>query len=373
MRIVIDLTSLNDNFSGIERYALNMTLELIRQEKEAVFELIFKNEVFPAFSAWEGKQNIKFHILRGYGKLRFNQWQLPRYLNRLKADYYLFFAFPMPVLLHRKHVLGTIHDVGCWDCPETMKKQMAWYFCLSNWWMAKRAERIITISEFSKSRIQKILKVPDSKILVAYCGLSEQFQQTVNPAPETINEVRSKYNLPETYYLCLSTLEPRKNMMFLLDAYLELYRHGLITTKLVLAGRKGWKIDGLLEAVNMSGDSPVTVTGFIDDEDLPVIYRQARCFIFPSIYEGFGIPPLEAMSQGVPVISSDASSMREVLGDAAIYFKNRDADSLKKAMLYVEKNNALADRIEKGINRSRLFRYEKEAGKLLKCLQRDIG
>lgn len=366
MKLVIDLTALNDNFSGIERYALNMALELLKKNENDFFELVFKNEVFPDFLPWKDDKRVQFHVLPGCKKLLFNQWRLPRYLNKMKADFFLFFAFPMPVFLNKRHVLGTIHDLGCWDCPETMKKQMVWYFRLSNWWMSRWAEKIVTISEFSKSRIQEILKVPDKKILIAYCGLSENFQEKCELTQVQEEQIREKYHLPEEYYLCLSTLEPRKNMMLLLNVYLELYKQGLIKTKLVLAGRKGWKIDELLEEADAEKDGQVIVTGFIEDRDLPAVYSLAKCFVFPSIYEGFGIPPLEAMAQGVPVISSNASSLPEVLGNAAVYFRSGDAEELKEKIVDFEKRKEFefSKWKECGVLQSHKFRYENEATKI---------
>lgn len=406
MRIVIDLTALDDNFTGIERYALNMTLALLwgtvsskqkgeQEESEyrtgKTFELVFKNRIFPDFLPFAGNPDIHFHVLEGCRKLLFNQWRLPGYLNRLKADFFLFFAFPMPVFLFKKRVLGTIHDMGCWDCPETMKRQMVWYFRLSYRLMACRAERIITISRFSRGRIMEILKVKKEKILLACCGISENFRQA-GPvekdrerragygteakcrnarhfSEEERQRVREKYGLPKEYYLCLSTLEPRKNMLLLLNTCLRLYRQGQLKTKLVLAGRKGWKIDQLLAEAGQTG--MVTVTGFIEDEDLPLVYQMARCFVFPSLYEGFGIPPLEAMSQGVPVIASDSSSLPEILGDAAFYFRNNDAQDLERALLEFEEEDRerIAEKIQAGYERSREFCYETAAEDLLKTLE----
>lgn len=106
----------------------------------------------------------------------------------------------------------------------------------------------------------------------------------------------------------------------------------------MLAGRKGWKIEQMLTEIQKHGEIPVTVTGFIEDEDLPAIYKMAKCFVFPSIYEGFGIPPLEAMAMGVPVISSDSSCLPEILGDGAIYFRGQDEEDLKRKILEIEKS-----------------------------------
>lgn len=366
MNIAIDLTALHDNFTGIERYALNMSLAILKLDHRDTFELIFKDEIFPDFLEWKDEKRIRYHVLKSCNKLLFNQWRLPRFLNKLSADRYLFFAFPMPVLLRKKGVFGTIHDMGCWDCPETMKKEMVWYFRLSYLYMAKRASRIITISDFSKGRIQKILGVKEDKILIAQCGISESFISRDQFSHQYLNDVKGKYDLPDSYYLCLSTLEPRKNLMLLLRAYMELYQEGKIKDKLVLAGRKGWKIEQLLDDVRDNGQ--VIVTGFIEEQDLPAVYHLAKCFVFPSLYEGFGIPPLEAMSQRVPVISSDSSSLPEVLGDAAIYFKNQDKADLRSVLESFELGmfDALDQKVEEGYQRSRKYRYEEEAGKILK-------
>ena len=242
MKIAIDLTSLADNFSGIERYALNIALELLKQDEKNQYDLIFKNQIFPSFDCYREAayaDRIFFHVLRGGNKLIFNQWTLPVYMRKMKADWYLFLAFPIPVMLHKKNMITTIHDLACWDCPGTMKKHMEWYFKLSHITQARKARYILTISEFSKERIQKVLRVPDKKIRIIYCGLSENF---LHPQKLDLEVIREKYHLPEDYLLCMSTLEPRKNMQLLLKAYESLYREGKIRRPLVLAGRKGWKI-----------------------------------------------------------------------------------------------------------------------------------
>lgn len=370
MRIAIDLTALDDNFTGIERYALNMALEILRQDQEDTFELVFKNKIFPDFAAFNHTEHVHCHVLDGCNKLLFNQWRLPCFLNKLKPDACLFFAFPMPILQRGKQIYGTIHDMCCIDCPETMKQQMAWYFRLSYVWMARRARRLITISEFSRGRIMELLHVQPEQILTAYCGLSGRFLQKQTLTETDKAYIREKYGLPETYYLCLSTLEPRKNLQLLLDVYFRLYKAGHISTKLVLAGRRGWKMDALLAETEAEQDGQIIVTGFVEDSDLPGLYQMAKCFVFPSLYEGFGIPPLEAMSQGVPVIASDATSLPEVLGDAAYYFRSNDGEALAALLERFERGEAgeLAEKIEAGIKRSESFRYEREAEKVVRSI-----
>ncbi len=242
-----------------------------------------------------------------------------------------------------------IPDLTCWDCPETMKKHMEWYFKLSILNALLVSRRIITISKFTRDRIADKFRYKKRKITIAYCGISDVFMDYAGNLPgnsgsetpekeiekekERKNrslDVRHKYHLPEQYLLCLATLEPRKNLPFLVEAYVELLEEGSVTVPLVLAGRNGWKMDEFLERIETQYRQKIIVTGFIEDEDLPYVYHMADCFIFPSIYEGFGMPPLEAMAVGTVTISSNAASLPEVLGKAAAYFDPHDKEGLKE-------------------------------------------
>ncbi len=337
MKICIDLTSLADNFSGIERYAAQISLELIKSYDEQ-FVLIFKNSVHSLFREYAEKKNIEIVIIYGGNKLIFNQIQLPWAIHKIKADWYLFMAFPVPMLSLKKNMVSTIHDICCWDCPETMNGLSKWYFRISHRVAIRKCRAIITISEFSKNRIHEKLKYPDEKIWVIYCG--------INKETFTINEnnnrnVRIKYGLPDEYILSLSTLEPRKNIQLLIRAYDKLLQSNAKIPKLVLAGRKGWKMDEFLASLNQELRDNLIFTGFIDDEDLPNVYSMANYFVFPSMYEGFGMPPLEAIACGTRVLSSDASSLPEVLGTAADYFESENEqsllDGLMKSIIYSDK------------------------------------
>lgn len=321
MRICVDLTSLADNFSGIERFALSITKELIKYT-EHHWILLFKNEVHKDFKYEE----VEKKVISGGNKLIFNQLILPIKLLGIKADRYFFPAFPAPFFFFHKNVYNTIHDLSCWDCPGSNKKYMIWYFKIMYWKASLCNKKIVTVSEFSKGRICKILRVKPENVFVVYNGISDQFNNS-ELTDEEKKRVKEKYSLPKDYVLCLSTLEPRKNLRLLLDAYSSLFHEG-ITEEIVLAGRKGWKMEDFLKGYPEEFLQHVHFTGFVDDEDLPAIYKLAKVFVFPSLYEGFGIPPLEALACGTPVISSDAASMPEVLGDNAVYFKNDNQNSL---------------------------------------------
>ena len=369
MKIAIDLTSLSDNFSGLERMALELTKALTECAEGAEFILVIKNELPEVLKPLSKRENIRFVRIKGKNKLIANQFTLPLTMRRIEADKYIFPAFPVPILFNKKDTYGMIADLGCVDVPQTMKKKQVVFFRECNKHTAKVSKKVLTISEFSSGRIQEILKTPEEKILNLYVGIN-------HPAPEThteerIAQVKQKYNLPDKYLLSLSTIEPRKNLKLLIEAYMEIKSRepdreqevffdeeaagessvngdaaqvaetgdaindnketSFSLPPLVLAGRRGWLMEDDIAMAVESGR--IIFTGFVDDDDLPGLYAGAEAFVFPSLYEGFGMPPLEAQACGVrKVLSSDAPALKEVLGDTAMYFKNNDKQSLKNAL-----------------------------------------
>ena len=370
MRICIDLTSLADNFSGIERFALNITKALIEdgETSNVDFILLFKNRIHEDFIETRG--NVTKYVIHGKNKLLFNQFKLPSFLTKIKADRYLFPAFPAPFFFFNKNSVTTIHDLGCWDCPESNKKYMNLYFKLMYWKACLGQKKIITVSEFSKKRINCILHKNMKDIIVVYNGLSDNFRY-FEYSEKMDQEAKKKYGLPNNYLLCLSTLEPRKNLKLLVKAYDDLLESDKLNIDLVLAGRKGWLMDDLLESVSEKTISKIHFTGFIDDDLLPYVYKNAFAFIFPSLYEGFGIPPIEAMSMGVPVISSDAASLPEILGESVFYFKNDDAKDLKEKLnkMFELRNSDLFNlRKHQKLEYAKKYNWEEEMLKIKKLL-----
>lgn len=365
MEILVDLTSLADNFSGIERFALSITKEMINDTSRngLKYTLLFKNEIHKEFL--EEQDHVRKIVLKGNNKLVFNQLVLPNALRKIKADYYFFPAFPAPFFFFARNAVSTIHDVGCWDCPSKNKKYMTWYFKIMYWKAAFGCKQIITVSEFSKFRIADILRKKETEITVIYDGLSDCFKNFRCDEQQEIKAIQ-EYNLSSDYLLCLSTLEPRKNLRLLVEAYSQLLQENKIDIDLVLAGRKGWLIDDLLSGLEKNVVDRIRFTGFINDELLPYVYKNAKLFVFPSIYEGFGVPPIEAMSMGIPVVSSDAASLPEALGDAAIYFRSNDCQDLKNKILYAI-NMSESERLERqntGKKQAYKFDWKKEALKL---------
>lgn len=367
MKILIDLTSLADNFSGIERFAACLASEMIKNNNNQ-YILLFKKNIYPIFSGQTNSSHVEIVVLPRCNKLIFNQIRLPMEIYKYKADAYLFLAFPVPVFLFKKNIISTIHDICCWDCPETMNGMSKWYFRLSHRIAMLKCKKIITISHFSEKRIVERLKYNKDKIWTIYCGVDEVFRQYHKDQSDL--EILKKYKLPTEYILSLSTLEPRKNLKLLVRAYEKMTQNNAACVPLVLAGRKGWKIDKMLSDIDPQIIKKIIFTGFVDDEDLPVIYGNASLFVFPSMYEGFGIPPLEALTCGARVLSSDASSLPEVLGQCACYFRSNDLKDLEDKLFYFfEKEDK--ESVDEEFIKDQLKKYEwkNEANKLLRFMK----
>lgn len=372
MRVLIDLTSLDDNYTGIERYAKEISLSMISQFYEHKYILVFKNEIAAGFDDVIKQSNVEYRILKmpvkgAIGKLLSNQVVLPLQLYKIKADAYLFLAFPEPWLFFNSRIYTAIHDVAAIDAADTMTTISKWYFRLSYFHAALFARRIITVSKFSAVRINKTLRKSKKKLWIIRDGVS-----AFKKSSQDRREIFKKYNLPKKYWLSLATLEPRKNLPLLLWAYDELLAENSNIPDLVLAGRKGWKVDKLLDGYSDALRNKTHVTGFIEEQDMAYIYENASLFITASSYEGFGLPPLEAMSMGIQVLSSDIPAAREVLGDAAMYFKSDSVNDLKAKLniMLTLKPDERAECIYKGRCRAKRYSWNDEARKLMQRLER---
>ena len=334
MKVAIDLTSLADNFSGIERHAAELSRALLSVDDKNQYTLVFKDAMHPFF---EGISDVHPNVdvvalPRGTkGKLYFSQFTLARELKKLHVDLVLFLAFPAP-LLYTGRAISTFHDL-CWhDVPETMLLKSRLYWKVLEKVNARRNEKILTISQFSKSRIVEVLNVPADKVLVTYCGIDDKLFNRENAAAVPFSTLKDKYGLPDKYVLTLSTIEPRKNIGLLIDAWAKACLEGGYEPDLVLAGRKGWKQEALVGRVPQDLRNRVHFTGFIDDKDLPALYANSELFVFPSIYEGFGLPPVEAAYSGARVLCSDIPCLKEICGDGVSFFNSGDTADLQNRL-----------------------------------------
>ncbi len=228
----------------------------------------------------------------------------------------------------------------------------------------KKSQHIVAVSENAKNEMVSHYGADPDKITVINPAIDHDFFRP-RPQPE-IDAVRKKFGIVKPYILHTGTLEPRKNIAGILNAYTKLSPQVRESFSLVLAGGKGWLDREIKAQLDTLKDFDIILTGYVPDEDLPALYSGASLFVYPSFYEGFGMPPLEAMACNTPVVASDNSSLPEVVGDAGILVDAHDTTGLA---LHIEKvlyDPALADELRrKGLERAKAFTWEQSAGKLL--------
>jgi len=233
----------------------------------------------------------------------------------------------------------------------------------------RRADAIIAVSECSKRDAVRLYGIDPARIRVIYEGVDARFQPVTDLA--RLAQVRARYALPERYILYVGTIEPRKNLTTLLEAFhvsrSMFHAAGNTALKLVIGGKTGWLYEGLFRKLRELGlEDEVLLPGYIADEDLPAVYSAASVFVFPSLYEGFGLPPLEAMACGTPVVCSSASSLPEVCGEAALLVEPTDVSALAQAIERVLSDEPLRAALRaRGLAQAAKFSWERTARETL--------
>jgi glycosyltransferase involved in cell wall biosynthesis len=287
------------------------------------------------------------------------QMMLPRVVARSQPDLCHFTNALAPLWLNRPYVLS-IYDATLFLYSRYHPRTRLLAIRLLLPMAARRASAVITISDSARQDLLQVLKIPPEKIHVVYGAAPQHFRQVTNAGQ--LASLRQKYGLPEQFLLYVGTLEPRKNLTRLVQAFSQLKAQGH-PHKLVLAGPWGWSMNGFhqqIEELNLA--DRVQLLGYIPDEDLPGLYSLATAFVFPSLYEGFGLPPLEAMACGTPVLSSRNSSLAEICGDAAYLVDPRDVENLAEGLRRVVADADLRAQLsESGRRRAQEFSWERAA------------
>ena len=242
---------------------------------------------------------------------------MPWVLHRERPDVFHAPHYVLPPATRCRSVV-TIHDCIHLMFPQYLPNRAAYaYAAASMWRAARRSHRILTVSEASKRDIIHFFNVPPEKIVVVYNAIDERFRRA--PSEEDVARVRERYQLNHGFVLYVGNIKPHKNLVRLIEAFDELRQRGFDELKLLIIGDEISKLPALRRAVHSHKlHKHVRFLGYLPDETLAVLYRLAAVFVFPSLYEGFGLPPLEAMASGTPVVTSNVSSMPEVTGDAAV-------------------------------------------------------
>lgn len=378
MKIAIEAsTFLIKNKTGVEHF----THRLLK----ALFEIDPKNQYFLTYMAFANRKTPDFklnganiHHRRIHwlpGKLYNLSLRLPvgipiDLVSRQKPDIFFFPNFVRWPLLYTKRSVVIVHDLGYIDYPHVLKN--AHHRRYLNWAVPrsmKKATHIVAISESTKKQIMHHYAISSEKISVVTPAIeAAQYQPASSQA---IAQAKQKYGIEGEYVLYLGTLEPRKNIVGIVEAYRNMPEKTRKKYKLVLAGGKGWGSDEIEAAIHTIAPDQLVRTGYIADEDIPALYSGAATFVYPSLYEGWGMQILEAMACGAPVITANNSSLPEAGGKAAAYIKTGDNAQLSQVMQEVlEDPKKRAEMTRLGKAHAKSFSWESSARVLLGVFQR---
>jgi glycosyltransferase involved in cell wall biosynthesis len=370
LHIGIDLTALLPEATGVDNYLISLTTSLSRIDQTNRYTVFVNYEDQDLFRGLKSKNfGIFSSSLRPRPVRLFSQQVgLPVAARFLGVEVIHSPSFIMPVYRGKQRHLLTIHDMTSFSLPEChipLRRSVLYRQAIMT--SIRRAHLVTVPSQFTRQAVLDFVpKISPDRIRYIPAGVGEEF------APRSADEVhcaRARLQLPSHYILFLGTIEPRKNLNRLVESYRGLIAGGYVREHLVLAGRPGWDYDGLLEQVNSRElRGRVHLLGYVPQRDLPLLYCGARLFVYPSLEEGFGFPPLEAMACGVPTIASLSSSLAENLYGAAELVPPNDTEALTAAMARLLQDEQVhAEYRILGLARAGQFRWEETARQTLNC------
>jgi glycosyltransferase involved in cell wall biosynthesis len=354
VRIGIDARKLHD--FGIGTYIRNLLQQLARIDQGSEYVLLcregdadFGRQLGPNFRA----------VIETAPPYSFSeQLRIPIALRRERIDLFHAPHYVLPPLVHCRSIV-TIHDCIHLMFPQYLPGRMAHAYARATLWTAtRRADRILTVSESSKSDILRCFNIPANKIVVTYNAIDTPF--LVEPAEEEFARTRERYQLVDPFVLYVGNVKPHKNLERLIDAFDRVRHQGFDDLTLVIIGDQISKYQGLRRAVHRHQlHKHVRFLGFVSPSTLAVLYRLASVFAFPSLYEGFGLPPLEAMASGTPVLSSNVSSLPEVLGDAALLVDPYSPEAIADGLVTLLTDGDLRSTLKaRGLAKAREYSWE---------------
>jgi glycosyltransferase involved in cell wall biosynthesis len=358
MRVAIDTRKIHD--FGIGTYIRNLLRQLARIDRDTEYVLLCREpdlgiaaQLGPNFrSVREPSPNYSLR----------EQVHVPWVLRRERPDVYHAPHYVLPPAVRCRSVV-TIHDCIHLMFPQYLPNRAAYAYARASMWAAaRRSDRILTVSEASKRDILSLFNIKPEKIVVVYNAIDEHFSAA--PSEEHVARIRERYQLDHKFVLYVGNIKPHKNLVRLIEAFSDLRRtHDDL--KLLIIGDEISKLPALRRAVHRHKlHKYVRFLGYLKDDTLTVLYRLASVFVFPSLYEGFGLPPLEAMASGTPVVTSNVSSLPEVTGDAAVLVDPYDVDSIGNGIRRILDDPQLAEELRiKGLKRAREFSWERSVEK----------
>ncbi|MDY0122978.1 glycosyltransferase family 1 protein [Sulfurimonas sp.] len=375
-KILIDAVSLLSPLTGIGRYTYEVSsrLQKLSTDKyEIFFNYGYHSKELYGLSNNQSTAEQKAKKLQLFIKKFPFFKKISRYIYTYMARFYqttydLYFqpSFIPNLNIKTKKLICTVHDFSFKLQPQWHPKERIEYFN-ENFDLVKKADHIITGSNFTKQEIIDYMQMPQDKISVIYHGVNHGLYK-LYPQNE-LQETKAKFSLPKKFLLFVGSIEPRKNLLTLLKAYNLLANDEKGELPLILVGFKGWENQEIMQEIEKNRDF-IRYLGFVSDSELAHIYNLAAVFIYPSLYEGFGLPPLEAMACGTPVIVSDVASLPEVCGDAAFYVEPTDSIDIKNKILAIAKDEKLREELsQKSKAQAALFSWDKAAQEHLKVIE----
>jgi glycosyltransferase involved in cell wall biosynthesis len=368
MHIGIDAHAIGAQQGGNETYIRNLISALAEIDQSNQYTIYFCQA--QAAEEWKNRfANFSVRLLPAPTPLIRVPVALDFELRKRPVDV-LHVQFTAPLFCPAP-IVTTIHDLAFEHHPETFTRRGRMQLKLTVRNTTRRAAHILTVSEFSRQDIIKTYRVAPEKITVTHNGCDEIFNPNF-ASPDEALTIKNEFGISREYLLALGSLQPRKNLIRLLRAYTTLRKnHPDFQHQLVIVGRQLWLTSEIMQQVqHHEFADDIIVTGYAEDKDLPALYRSATALVYPSLFEGFGLPPLEAMACGTPVITSNNSSLPEVVGDAGILINALDENSIGQAILKVCSDQTLRNRLRNaGIQRAKIFSWREAARKTLAVYQ----
>lgn len=370
MHITIDYTPAVRQTAGIGRYTRNLVSALAEADHENQYTLFCAGATpelsgLPPNFAVRGSRVPERLLNIGWHKL-----SVPLGVEHLAGPSDIFHSpdFTLPPRMAARGVV-TIHDLSFIRLPQCADGGLRAHLQAAVPRAVAAAHRVLADSQHTLDDLVELLGVDAGKISVVHAGVEARFRPVRDL--EQLERVRARYQLPELFVLFVGTIEPRKNLSRLITAYAAMRRQTALPHQLILCGAKGWLCDDIYRQVHDEGlGEDVRFPGFIADEDLPALYTLADLFVFPSLYEGFGLPPLEAMACGTAVVAGNNSSLPEVLGSAALLVDAEDTDAITEAMATALGNASLRVRLaDLGRAQAARFTWEGAARQLLRAYE----
>ena len=376
MRIGVEASAIaRSEKTGVPYYSYHIIRATTRLMPKDTFELAYigfgKKKVSTGFDESNvADRRISFLPSKIYDGL-FRYLVAPPFdlLANVRSDVFIFPNFVRWPLLWARKSIVVVYDLSYLNASDHSQSRHRSF--LTKWVpiSIRKSDHVVVISENTKKEVMEAYATNEADITVIYPAVDHDF---FRPSTAQVAGVQKKYGITKPYILSLCTIEPRKNLVGLLNAYSQLPADIKESHTLVLAGGKGW-LDGEISVKyeEISRDYDVVMTGYVDEADLPALYSGAKVFAYPSFYEGFGMPPLEAMACGTPVITSNNSSLPEVVGDAGIMVDAHDTAALADAIAKVVTDPELAKKMRAaGIERAKRFDWTTEGAKLKNILER---